>query len=162
MNTSELLAEHLDRIRRWTVSLLEDLSEEDWLWPPGPNLGQIAWQVGHIAVAEHGLILVRCAQQPVLEESFLSLFRPGSTPSSGAEGYPSIAELRDKMDSIHQRALQIVRQLDDSDLQTEPAGKPHPMFTTKTGAIQMAASHEAFHAGQIALIRRLRGKPALR
>ena len=52
------------------------------------------------------------------------------------------------------------------DLQSEPAfgkdGAVHPHYTDKLGAVSHCARHEAFHAGQLATIRRLLGKPFLR
>ena len=49
---------------------------------------------------------------------------------------------------------------------SEPAygkdGAPHPHYTRVAGAVGHASRHEAFHAGQIALLRRLLGKQFLR
>ena len=43
-----------------------------------------------------------------------------------------------------------------------PVAEPHPLFETKLGAVDYAAGHEMVHNGQIGLLRRLMGKPALR
>ena len=43
-----------------------------------------------------------------------------------------------------------------------PAEPPHPRFKTKLGAIEYSPFHEYVHAGQIAMLRRLMGKPAVR
>ena len=41
-------------------------------------------------------------------------------------------------------------------------GNPHQHYQTVRGAVTHCNRHEAFHAGQLALIRRLLGKPFLR
>jgi hypothetical protein len=41
-------------------------------------------------------------------------------------------------------------------------GKPHPHYKDKCGVVAHCNRHEAFHAGQIAMIRRLLGKSFLR
>ena len=63
------------------------------------------------------------------------------------------------------RTLAGVRGMSD-DLLGEPAwgkdGRPHPHYRDKVGAVPHCAGHEAFHAGQLALIRRMLGKAFLR
>ncbi len=69
------------------------------------------------------------------------------------------------MDTIHARTVEGVRGMSD-DLLIQPAsgkdGQPHPHYREKKRAVSHCARHEAFHAGQIATIRRLLGKPFLR
>jgi hypothetical protein len=51
--------------------------------------------------------------------------------------------------------------VDDSELDN-PTDPPHAVFKTKLGAIEFSPQHELVHAGQIAMLRRLMGKPPLR
>ncbi len=52
----------------------------------------------------------------------------------------------------------------DQDKQLDDTAPPpaHPAFTTKLGALLYCARHEALHAGQIGLLRRLLGYKSLR
>jgi long-subunit fatty acid transport protein len=43
-----------------------------------------------------------------------------------------------------------------------PVERPHPVFKTKLAAVEYCEPHEMVHAGQIALLRRLMGKPPIR
>jgi uncharacterized damage-inducible protein DinB len=43
-----------------------------------------------------------------------------------------------------------------------PVDPPHPVFNTKLEAIGWCSNHELLHTGQIALLRRLMGKPPRR
>jgi hypothetical protein len=69
------------------------------------------------------------------------------------------------MDEMHRGTLEAIAGMTDA-LLAQPAwgkdGAPHPHYKTKLGAVTHCARHEAFHAGQLALIRRLRGKSFLR
>jgi hypothetical protein len=44
----------------------------------------------------------------------------------------------------------------------ETVDNPHPMFSTKLGALMFCPFHEMLHAGQIGLLRRLFGNAPLR
>ena len=73
--------------------------------------------------------------------------------------------VRSAMKTTHAATTEAIRGMSDA-LLAEPAfaadGSPHPLYRDKCGAIAHCARHEAFHAGQIATIRRLLGKPFLR
>ncbi len=63
------------------------------------------------------------------------------------------------MAEVQHKSLKAIQEMDDTFLggpALGPGGKPHPLFDDRRGAISHASRHEAFHAGQLALIRRLR------
>lgn len=165
MTTIELLIERLVAARRWTNSLLADIEASRWFECPAPGVQHIAWQVGHIAASQAVLIHNRCLNIPVAEavpESFTRQFGRGSKPVSDAAAYPPIPEVRQIYDDLQADCLSRIRQMTESDLNLPAYGDPHPMFARRGEAVGMAIMHEAFHAGQIALTRRLFGKAALR
>lgn len=166
MRLSEALALQLDGARDWTLRLLADLHGDDWVFQPAPGLAHPLWICGHLAVSQHVLIHVRCLDRPLLDESFASNYPIGGPIRSTAEhGYPDSEHVLRVMADVHAATLAAVRGMSD-ELLSEPAygqgGAPHPHYKDKLGAVAHCARHEAFHAGQLALIRRLRGKPFLR
>jgi uncharacterized damage-inducible protein DinB len=167
MSTAELLAEQLDATRDWTLKLIADLRGDDWHWQPGPGLAHPLFLCGHLAVAQHLLVHVRCLKTSVLDESFAAHFAIGGPVRSVEEhDYPAVEAVLETMHDVHRKTLTAVRGMSDS-LLAEPAyaadGKsPHPHYRDKRGAVAHGARHEAFHAGQIALIRRLLGRSFLR
>jgi len=165
MNTIELLIDRMERARAWSQSLLADVDESRWFEPPGPGLGHVAWQIGHIAASQIVLVHMRCFGRQfadVAPAEYYQSFARGSTPVADPNKYPPIGEIRDFFARTHRGALELARTIRPEQL-TEPThGDPHPMFNDKAGALAMSAMHESFHAGQIALIRRLWGKAALR
>ena len=152
----------IDAARRYTFGLLEGFDERDWFRQPSEGVTHVAWQVGHLAIAEYALALSRIrGEQPgddaILPASYERLFSRGSVPDPDASKYPSPAEIRATLDCVHARVRDEVARHTDSDLATAAIGKPHPVFNTKLGALVWCARHEMIHAGQIGLIKRLLG-----
>lgn len=167
MTQSELLAEQLDATRDWTLKLIADLKGDDWHKQPGPGLAHPLFLCGHLAVAENLLVHVRCLKSSVLDESFAAHFAIGGPVKSTSEHtYPSTESVLEIMHDVHRKTLAAIRGMSDA-LLAEPAyaadgRSPHPHYRDKRGAVAHCSRHEAFHAGQIAMIRRLLGRPFLR
>ena len=166
MKIGDLLAAQLDGTRAWTLKLIADLHGDDWSYQPGPGLAHARYLIGHLTVSQDVLIHVRCLGKSILDESFARHF-PIGAPIRGVSEYefPPLEEILERMASVHVRTLAAVRALSEA-LLAEPAwgkdGTPHPHYRDKLGAVSHCERHEAFHAGQIATIRRLRGKSFLR
>lgn len=165
MTTLEILVDRLQTARRWTLNLLSDIEESRWFDAPGPGLGHVAWQVGHLAASQVVLVHTRCFDKNYtdhLSASFRDTFGRGSKPVADRAAYPPLADIRANFDRIHRESIDLITGMNPAELDRPTAGEPHPMFANKAGAIGMASMHESFHAGQIALIRRLAGKAPLR
>lgn len=166
MKQAELLAWQLDETRSWTRMLIADLAGDDWFFQPAPGLAHAVWTCGHLAVAQHRLVHERCLGAGVLDEAFQSHFPIGSAVRSATEhDYPPVESVLATMEDVHRKTCEAIRGMSD-ELLAEPAfgagGQTHPNYRDKRGAVAHASRHEAFHAGQLATIRRLLGKPFLR
>jgi hypothetical protein len=97
---------------------------------------------------------------------FADRFGIGGPIKSAVEfDYPSATTVRTVMDDIHARTMAAVREMSDVVLNEACHGHDgarHPHYDSKYGAVAHCARHEGFHAGQIALLRRLMGKSFLR
>jgi len=151
--------------RNYTMTLLEDLTEDQWFWSPPEYPTHIAWQVGHIAMSEYGLTLFRqrgrmSEDMDLMSGKFRKLFLRGSAPKNDATAYPCPPEILEVLNRVHEQMRIEVptfeRMLD------EEIGPPHAAFATKYGALLFASNHEMLHAGQIGMLRRLMGKPSIR
>jgi len=168
MTQCELLIDHLEGTRDWTLKLLNDLRGEEWTFQPAEGMAHAVWICGHLACAQDLLVFARVlGRESTLEESFVSHFPIGAPVKSAADhDYPPIQEVRSVMEAMQKRTLAAIADMNDS-LLAQPAfagdGKSiHPHYRTKGGAIAHLNRHEAFHAGQLASIRRLLGKSFLR
>jgi len=166
MSRIESVVDQIGFIRKYTETLLDGVASEDWFRMPTEGVTHIGWQVGHIAVAQYSLALKRIRgprekdRQLVCEE-FMGLFGKGSTPQADAGAYPAPEGIRRVFDRVHRQAIGELADVADSVLD-EPTDPPHPMFSTKLGALLFCPPHEMLHAGQIGLLRRLLGNAPLR
>jgi len=167
MTTSEFLAEQLDGTRGWTLKLIADLKGGDWMFQPSPGMSHALWLCGHLACSEHLLIHVRCLNRGTLGEDFTRHFPIGAAVKSAKEyDFPSVEAVLATMREVHEKTLAAIRGMSDA-LLNEPAyaadGKSlHPHYKDKRGVVAHCNRHEAFHAGQIASLRRMLGKAFLR
>ncbi|MFL5244582.1 MAG: DinB family protein [Gemmataceae bacterium] len=161
MSRLQLAIEQITFARRYMLSLLEETKEADWYRQPPGGITHIAWQVGHIAVAEHWLARVRIrGQRPGDEEliplAFQAPFERFSAPVADPAIYPNQTAIRAVLDRVHEQTLRELPGLEERDLD-EPVLKPHRLAKTKLWSLLWCAQHEAVHAGQIGLLRRQLG-----
>jgi hypothetical protein len=144
--------------RKYTLRLLDATKESDLFTMSGVT--HIAWQVGHLAMAQYRLVFervrgVRPEDAQLISADFLKLFLRDSVPSREAI-YPSAAEIRAVFDRVHEQGLRELIGLDESELD-RPILTPHSLVKTKLEALLWCGQHEFVHAGQIGLLRRLLG-----
>jgi hypothetical protein len=152
--------------RSYTLNLLADIQEDEWYIMPSGAPSHLAWQVGHLAVAQYGLMLFR---QRGRAEGDLDLmpgwlrkqFGRGSKPAPKEELKITISELLDAFHRINKQAMQEVIDF-SAELLSEPTEMPYAVHPIKLGALLFCPLHESIHAGQIGLIRRLLGKDPVR
>lgn len=166
MSQADFLAEQFQGTHEWTLRLIADLKGDDWHFSPKPGLAHPLWLCGHLTVSPHLLIHVRCLNNGILDDTFVAHFPIGGpVPSAKDHAYPSAETVLRKMAEVHEQTYAAIRGMSDA-LLAEPAygagGAAHPHYRDKRGAVAHCNRHEAFHAGQLAMIRRLLGKPFLR
>jgi hypothetical protein len=165
MSRLQLALEQIVFARNYTLRLLDQTPATDWFRQPAAGVSHIAWQVGHLAMAEYRLALERIrgprpTDAALISEEFLCLFRRESVPDPDPNKYPGQTEIRAVLDRVHEQALRELKGLDESELD-QPLLKPHSLAKTKLWALLWCAQHEAVHAGQIGLLRRQLGHAPL-
>ncbi|MAE65206.1 MAG: hypothetical protein CMJ18_13125 [Phycisphaeraceae bacterium] len=166
MTPLELVTNQVRTARGYTRSLLKHTDEATWFDMPSGVSSHVAWQVGHLATAQFFLLCDRVRgrrdeDDQLITKDFMKLFTRGSVADADRTIYPQASEIADVFDRVHEQALRELEALDESVLD-DPVEPPHPMFTTKAGAVQFASQHEFLHAGQIGMLRRLMGLESLR
>jgi uncharacterized damage-inducible protein DinB len=151
--------------RRYTLRLLDSVPEAEWFRQPAEGISHLAWQVGHLAMAEYRLALERIrGRRPedaaLISEDFLTRFGRTSVPELDSNRNPPPGEIRGVFDRVHEQVLRELPQVTPATL-AEPVARPHPIADTKLASLIWCAQHEMVHAGQIGLLRRLLGHPPL-
>jgi DinB superfamily len=162
----QLAIQQIKFARSYVLGILAEIDEADWFMMPPGCPTHVAWQVGHLAMAEYGLCLFRQrARQPIdlelMSSSFRKLFSRGSVPEADTSKYPSSAEIRVTFDRVHAQVLKEAPTFTPEQLK-EPVEPPFAVEQTKLGSLLLCSHHEMVHAGQLGLLRRLLGKQPIR
>lgn len=162
----QIAIRQIEFARAYTLTLLDGLPDDDWFRQPAEGVTHVAWQVGHLAMAEYGLCLFRQrGRQPedldLMSSKFRKQFSKGSQPEPEPANNPAPAELRQTLERVHQQALSELAAYPEAQL-AEPIDQPYAVTPTKLGALYFCSHHEMLHAGQLGLLRRLLGKSPVR
>jgi uncharacterized damage-inducible protein DinB len=162
----EIAVKQIEFTRAYMLGMLDGLSDADWFTQPTEGVTHIAWQVGHLAMAEYGLCMFRirgrrAEDAMLMSGKFRKQFSKGSTPKANPADNPTPEEIRQVLDRVHAQAMAELAETDDATL-SEPVDEPYAVHPTKLGALFFCADHEMLHAGQIGLLRRLIGRAPVR
>lgn len=135
MSEVALLRTQIAFARNYTERLLASIDPHDWFRQPAEGVTHVAWQVGHLAVAEYRLALDRLrGPQPgdaaLISEAFVATFGYNSVPEPDPAKNPPPAEIRAVFDRVHRQTLQELEHLAESELDG-PILKPHPLAKNK-------------------------------
>lgn len=156
----------LEFARQYGGQFYGSLTDDEWFWTPPGYATHVAWQVAHIAVSEYGLCIRRvrgrtAEDESLVPEAYIAQFGVGSTPVADRDAYPSRSEIDELLAAVRRETVAVLSAHSDAQLDV-PVEQPHPVFKTKFGAVDYASHHEFLHIGQIGMLRRLMGKPAIR
>lgn len=169
MYDKERIIYQLERTRVLSLQMIERVPHEQWFEMPA-GVTHVAWNVGHMAIAEYflGLGLVRGVRESdrdFIPESYVELFGYGSVATSDPSSYPSPPEILAVLAAVHKTLLEETRAMPAPEL-SEPCRflegefDHHPIFDQKGGALEWLGYHEHVHIGAIGLLRReLGSKP---
>jgi hypothetical protein len=152
--------------REYTQSLIADLEPSDWFRQPTEGVTHMAWQIGHLAMAQYGLCLFRMrgraeVDTELMSSAFRKKFSKGTTPDPDPTNNPSFEDICGVFNRVHEQTMHELPGFSDIVL-NEPVDLPYTAFATKFGGLLFCSHHEMLHAGQIGLLRRLLGKAPVR
>jgi len=161
MSRLQAAIEQLVFARTYTLRLLGTIDPGDWFKMPSEGVTHIAWQVGHLAMAEYRLALERLRgarpeDSNLISDTFLHQFGRDSVAEPDPEKNPSVAAIRSVFERVHAQTLLEMREFPESNLDLAPL-KPHPLCATRFECVRWCSHHEMIHTGQIGLLRRLFG-----
>jgi len=128
-----------------------DLTHEESLLGPKPGGNCANWVLGHI-VQNRGAILELLGEQPVWNASDGDPYKRGSAPIAGGATAKPFPEILEALDRSQERLLAGLSRMRDSDLGSADTKGSR---AAKLAGLQF---HEAYHAGQLGLLRRIAGK----
>jgi hypothetical protein len=162
----QMAIDQIAAARAYTMTLLEDIDHDQWFHQANPTPSHIAWQVGHLAMAQYGLLLFRqrgrrMDDSSLMSSSFRKKFSRGTAVSSDAGFYPSVDDILDVFHAIYDQSMSELANYPLDQL-NDPVDDPYAAYPTKLGCLLFSVHHEMLHAGQIGLLRRLLSKDPIR
>ena len=129
----------------------EGLTHADSLVSPEPGGNCANWVLGHI-VHSREAILELLGAPPADGPSRVERYRRGSDPVGVGEDAVGFDTLKDHYRSVHERTVGRLREVTDAEL----------LRTTEQGTVLerllFLHFHEAYHLGQLGLLRRIAGR----
>lgn len=137
---------------------LDGLSHEESLVTPEPGGNSPNWVLGHL-VTGYGNLLEALGEESDSDEEQMAPYQRGSGPLDPAKARP-FAELLADFDQSHARVVAKVGALTPEELAApspvSPTNNPDETIGSFVGVL---AFHQAYHVGQVGVLRRVVGKP---
>jgi len=155
--------EILRHVTRTTQQVLrmnvDGVSQEESLIQPQPAGNCLNWIVGHL-LCVYNNVLPLVGQEPVMSKDKLKRYERGSAPlHNSAEALP----LSEMVSACDEAAKRVEAGLDsltverlDSHAPFSPTKNPNE---TVRSLLSTVSFHQAYHVGQLGVLRRIAGKP---
>lgn len=160
MTEQALLKKQFEQNYQWTLRLVAELDEENWQASPAELNTNINWQLGHIVLTQYFQALT-CTGSPrdrvkahVPIKTFIAHYAKDTKPMQTEGDKPDKAALLQALELVQQEVIKAIDLL-SSDALDAPTEVAHPLAKTKREALAWCAQHQAWHNGQIALIKRM-------
>jgi uncharacterized damage-inducible protein DinB len=138
---------------------VDGISHEESLAQPQPQGNCLNWVVGHL-VCIYDEVLPLLKQKPVLGREALKRYARGTPPLRDASEAMDLAELMSAWDQSIDRVDAGLASLSAEDLEAKaPASPRNNPDETVRSLLGLVSFHQAYHAGQLGILRRLVGKP---
>ena len=134
----------------------EGITDAEALIQPEPGGNCMNWVVGHIVSSREGMLRL-LGEPAVLSPEQADRYKRGSAPITKAsagkgDGMP-FTKLLEALATSQERLLHGIAKADEAKW-----NEAVPSFGTAREAVHFLHFHEAYHAGQIAILRRMAGK----
>jgi hypothetical protein len=163
MNAKDAIKNALGSTQQMLNWYLGDLSDADLLVRPVPNANHIAWQLGHLINAEHGMMSSQLpgADYPQLPAGFKEQHDKNTAAAEPPRNFRTKEEYLGLFTKVRGATLAALAKMPEADLDKATTG-PLAEFAPTLGALfLLQANHTMMHAGQFTVLRRKLGKPVL-
>ena len=142
---------------------LSDLSDADLLVRPCPNANHIAWQLGHLIVAEGDLLGKQLpgVSFPEPPAGFREMHAKDKAAGDAPAGFLKKAEYLSLFNTLREITVTAVDRISDADLDRPNTGNMAKFAPTLGSLLLLVSNHTMMHVGQFTAVRRKLGKPVL-
>lgn len=142
----------------WVIQAnLKGVSDEDALLQPAPAGNCLNWVAGHIAHSRAGTLALVGAEPPFPADKYARYDR-GSAPVTGGDDAAPLRDIIDDIAAAQEPLLAALPGLTDEMLAAKAPFSPGNKEQETVGSLLVGlAFHEAYHAGQLGVLRRMSG-----
>ena len=153
MKAQETVAQHFGLMYQTAAANLDAMTQEQSLKQPAPGGNCANWILGHLMNVHNGVMNL-IGEKPVWESAQLA--RAGFDPITGPANAIEWNTMRERFFGSKDRCLAAITGLSDKAL---AESVPHPFGgnTTRGELLNLLAFHQTYHAGQLAMSRRIAG-----
>ena len=165
MTTTEPLFKQFSLLTDWYLSVVENVQPADGRRTLSEHNNSLEWLAGHLLVTRCRLsarLGAQLAPWPHLDAYVNpALPLPGFRPFDKNRVYPSLAECAAAWESASNTFLTALQAADQSVLQTVLPISGPTGGDTLADFLVSAVLHESFHIGQMSIVRKVLGYPAM-
>jgi uncharacterized damage-inducible protein DinB len=135
------------------------LTQADSLVQPSPGGNCLNWVVGHLLCVYNNVLLM-LGQEQVVDPDRLKRYDRGAPPIRHSEEALELSELLDTWDKVLPRIDSGLAGLTSEKLDAKAPISPtnNPNETVRS-LLAVVGFHQAYHVGQLGILRRIAGKP---
>ncbi|MFN0051059.1 MAG: DinB family protein [Planctomycetales bacterium] len=162
MNARDAIRLGLNQANMISQAYLGDLTDAELLMRPVHGTNHIAWQLGHLLVAEHDMVEAVCpGVMPALPAGFSEKYTVETSKFDSAGAFHSKATYQSVYEQQRAGTLKALEKLSDADLDKPGPEKFKEYAPTVGDILTLQGSHWLMHAGQWAVLRRKLGRAPL-
>ena len=164
MNAIDVIKAAAASSDRVLKSYVGDLTDAELLRRPHADCNCVAWQLGHLVVAQWGLLRMvnPDVAQPELPAGFAENHGRENAGRNSPAGFLTKDEYLALYDAARAATIEALEDVDEADLDApNPSEGFRGAFPTVGSMYLLAATHPLMHAGQFVPVRRELGKPVV-
>ncbi len=154
----KLISAQFDLQTSWFLNVMDGISNEESLKQIHPDLNAVFWIAGHLTDARMTINSLISGTSVV--SSYKKHFGKG-TSANWTEEMPSLEQIKKDWLVISETLRETLANLNENQLNNTAPFQTSIPNTTLGGLIAYFAMHESFHLGQLSVLRKELGKPAL-
>ncbi len=162
MNGKEAFRTSLNVSNLFVTGYLDDITPDEMMIRPVPGANHIAWQLGHLILAERHFVNVAVPDSmPELPAGFADQYGRGKSPTDNPADYLTKEEYLAMMTQVREATLRALNGLTDEDFDKPIHGNVPPFVKSVGDCFATIGPHWACHAGQWVVLRRKLGRPVM-
>lgn len=137
---------------------IEGMTHEDSLVQPTPGGNCLNWVMGHLMTARNG-VLPLLGREPLWDDRTVETYKRGSQPLTDPSTALSFDKIMADFDKSQEMITQGLREITSERMAEKAPYSPTNNPNETVGSLLAGlAFHDAYHAGQTGILRRIAGK----